>query len=181
MSGRDSKLTKKIAASAIFIAIGLALAVPNPFIYIQIIGAKIYPFAHMINAMTGVLLGLLFSASTALGLATLRFVLALGSPYAFPGHLSGAIIVGLTAYYLQKKIPQKIDLAALTEPIGTVFLGATIAYLIGPLIGLSPNWDVILLFGYWGSWALSSILGCVFGYIIIKALKKAGISREDFI
>ena len=180
MSERDTKLIKKVAVSAIFIAIGLVLAIPNPFIYIQIFGAKIYPFAHMINALTGVLLGLLFSASTALGIATLRFLLALGSLYAFPGHLSGAIVVGLTAYYLHKSHPKKVDLAALSEPIGTVFLGATIAYLIGPLIGLSPSWDIILLFGYWGSWALSSIPGCALGYIIIKALRKAGISREDF-
>lgn len=181
MNEIDSKLTKKVATSAIFIAIGLVLAIPNPFIYIQIIGAKIYPFAHLINAMTGVLLGLLFSANTALGIATLRYLLMLGTPLAFPGHLSGAIMVSLIAYYLQKRYPKNIDLAALTEPIGTVFLGATIAYLIGPLIGLTPNWDIIFLFGYWSSWAISSVTGCILGYIIIRTLRKVGISREDFI
>jgi energy coupling factor transporter S component ThiW len=178
MSERDTKIIKKVAVSAIFIAIGLVLAIPNPFIYIQILGAKIFPFAHMINAITGVLLGLFFSTSTALGIATLRFFLALGSAYAFPGHLSGAIVVGLIAYYLQKRNPKRIDLAALSEPIGTIFLGATIAYLIGPLIGLSPSWNIILLFGYWGSWALSCIPGAVLGYVILKTLRKAGISRR---
>lgn len=176
----QKNLTKKIAIAAIFIALGLVIAIPNPFIYIQFIGAKIYPFAHLINAITGVLIGMLFSLITGLGIATLRFSLGLGSLYAFPGHLSGAFIVSLTAHYLGKKYPRKIDLAALSEPIGTVFLGATIAYLIAPLIGFTPDWNIIFLLGYWSSWALSSIPGSIMGYIILKVLRKAGISREDF-
>ena len=101
-------LTKKITTAAIFIALGLVIAIPNPFIYIQFIGAKIYPFAHLINAITGILIGMLFSLITGLGIATLRFSLALGSPYAFPGHLSGAFMVSLTAHYLEKKYPRLI-------------------------------------------------------------------------
>ena len=177
----QKNITKKIATAAIFIALGLIIAIPNPFIYIQFIGAKIYPFAHLINAITGVLIGMLFSLLTGLGIAVLRFTLALGSPFAFPGHLSGAFVVSLTAHYLEKKYPRKVDLAALSEPIGTVFIGATIAYLIAPLIGFTPGWNVIFLLGYWSSWALSSIPGSIMGFIIVKILRKAGISREDFV
>ena len=177
----QSNLTKKITTAAIFIALGLIIAVPNPFIYIQFIGAKIYPFAHLINAITGVLIGMLFSLITGLGIASLRFFLGLGSPFAFPGHLSGAFVVSLTAHYLEKKYPHKVDLAALTEPIGTVIIGATIAYLIAPFLGFTPDWNIIFLLGYWSSWALSSIPGSIMGYIILKILRKAGISREDFI
>lgn len=173
-------LTKKITTASIFIALGLIIAIPNPFIYIQFIGAKIYPFAHLINAITGILIGMLFSLITGLGIAILRFSLALGSPFAFPGHLSGAFVVSLTAHYLEKKYPRKVDLAALSEPIGTVFLGATIAYLIAPLIGFTPDWNIIFLLGYWSSWSLSSIPGSIMGYIILKILRKAGISRDDF-
>jgi len=175
-----SNLTKKITTASIFIALGLIIAIPNPFIYIQFIGAKIYPFAHLINAITGILIGMLFSLITGLGIAILRFSLALGSLFAFPGHLTGAFVVSLTAHYLEKKYPHKIDLAALSEPIGTVFLGATIAYLIAPLIGFTPDWNIIFLLGYWSSWTLSSIPGSIMGYIILKILRKAGISREDF-
>lgn len=177
----QNNLIKKIATAAIFIALGLIIAIPNPFIYIQFIGAKIYPFAHLINAITGVLIGMLFSLVTGLGIAVLRFSLAIGSPFAFPGHLSGAFVVSLTAHYIEKKYPRKVDLAALSEPIGTVFIGATIAYLIAPLIGFTPDWNIIFLLGYWSSWALSSIPGSIMGYIIIKILRKAGISREDYI
>ncbi|NVM45574.1 MAG: energy coupling factor transporter S component ThiW [Candidatus Lokiarchaeota archaeon] len=177
----QSNITKKIAIAAIFIALGLIIAIPNPFIYVQFIGAKIYPFAHLINAITGILIGMLFSFITGLGIASLRFFLGLGSPFAFPGHLSGAFIVSLTAHYLEKKYPRKVDLAALSEPIGTVFLGATIAYLTAPIIGFTPDWNILFLLGYWSSWALSSIPGSIMGYIILKILRKSGISREDII
>ena len=166
----QSNVTKKITTAAIFIALGLVIAIPNPFIYIQFIGAKIYPFAHLINAITGVLIGTLFSFITAVGIATLRYSLALGSFFAFPGHLSGAFVVSLTAHYLEKKNPRKVDLAALSEPIGTIFIGATIAYLIAPFLGYTPDWNIIFLLGYWSSWALSSIPGCIMGYIILKII-----------
>ena len=80
--------TKKIAAAAIFTAIGAVLLSPiNPFIYIQILGAKIYPIAHVINAITGVLIGLTFSCITGLSTAIYRYAFGFGSEFAFPGHL----------------------------------------------------------------------------------------------
>jgi energy coupling factor transporter S component ThiW len=169
-----SILSKKVATAGIFIAVGLVLSYLNPFAYFAIFGTKINPFAHFINAITGVLIGLTFSCIVALGIAILRFSLGLGTIHAFHGGISGAVVVGLTAYYLRKKSPKNVELAALTEPIGTVCIGGTIAYFLVPIGGL----EGILI--YWGLFAASSIPGCIAGYLILKVLRRAGINWEDF-
>ena len=176
-----NNLTKKVATAAIFIAIGAVFLSPfNPFIYIQILSAKIYPVAHMINGITGVLIGLPFALLTGLGIAIYRFSLGFGSFHAFHGHLSGAFIVGLTSFILWKKKSKYVELSALVEPFGTVFIGGTIAYLVNPIIYATTTWNPIFLWGFWISWALSSIPGAIIGYLILIVLKKAGISRGDF-
>ena len=124
---------KLIAIGAIFIALGFILSYLNPFAYFSIFGTKINPFAHIINAITGVLIGLIFSCITALGIAVLRFSFLIGSIHAFHGGISGALIVGLVAHFLKKKTPTHANYAALFEPLGTVFIGGTIACMIIPL------------------------------------------------
>lgn len=165
-------INKRVAMAATFIALGLVLSYMNPFAYFEIFGTKINPFAHIVNAMMGVLIGFAFACITALGIATLRFSLAIGSIHAFHGGISGAFVVGLVAYVLWKKAPKYVEFAAFFEPLGTVFLGGTIAQLIAPLGSVTV---------YWGLFALSSIPGCIIGFIILKLIKPAGISREDYI
>lgn len=171
-------LTKKIATAAILVGVGIILGHINPFAFIPIVGAKIFPFAHFINAITGVLLGLAFSTTTALGIAVIRFSLALGTIHAFHGHLAGAIIVSITAYFLWKYKPKYIDLAALTEPIGTIFIAGTIAEMITPVQGYV---SVEGLLFFWGLFGVSSIAGSILGYLTLKILRRAGITREDFL
>ncbi|MFX0187152.1 MAG: energy coupling factor transporter S component ThiW [Candidatus Hodarchaeota archaeon] len=170
----QTNLTKRVATAGIFIAVGLILSYLNPFAYFTIFGTKINPFAHFINAMTGVLIGLSFACVVALGIAILRFVLGIGTIHAFHGGISGAVVVGLSAYILRKKSPKHVELAAFTEPIGTVFIGGTIAQLIAPLGGIEG------LFIYWGLFAMSCIPGCVLGYLMLRVLKRADITWEDY-
>jgi len=167
-------LSKKVATAGIFIAVGLVLSFLNPFAYFTILGTKINPFAHFINAMTGVLIGLSYSVVVALGIAILRFSFGIGTIHAFHGGISGAFVVGLSAHYLRKRFPEKVEFAALTEPIGTVFIGGTIAYLIVPFGGIEG------LFIYWGLFAASCIPGCILGFLMLKVLRRAGITWEDY-
>ena len=171
----QGSLIKKVAFSGIFIAVGLILSYINPFAYFTIFGTKINPFAHLINAITGVLVGLTYSCVIALGIAILRFSLGIGTIHAFHGGVSGAIVVGISAFILRKKMPERIHLAALTEPIGTIFIGGTIAYLLVPIGGIEG------LFFYWFLFAASSIPGAIMGYLILDVLKQAGITWKDFI
>lgn len=170
-------ITKRVATTGIFIAIGLVLSYLNPFGYFEIFGTKINPFAHFINAITGVLIGLAFSCTTALGIAILRYSYGIGTIHAFHGGISGAFIVGVVAYVLRKKLPKYVELAALTEPLGTVFLGGTIGHLVAPIGGL---FVIESLFTYWSLFALSCIPGSIMGFLILMVLKRARITWEDF-
>ena len=167
-------ITKRVATSGIMVGVGLVLSYLNPFAYFTIFGARINPFAHLINAIMGVLVGIAFALITASIIAILRFSLTIGSIHAFHGGMSGALVVGLFAYILWKKKPKYVELAALTEPIGTVFIGGTIAQLIAPIGGIEG------LYTWWGLFAASCIPGSIIGFIILLALKRANISRVDF-
>ncbi|MEJ2279195.1 MAG: energy coupling factor transporter S component ThiW [Candidatus Lokiarchaeota archaeon] len=157
------------------IAVGLVLSYLNPFGYFTIFGTKINPFAHFINALSGVLIGLTFSVITATSIATLRFSLNIGTIHAFHGGISGAVVVGIVSYILRKLKPKYVDFAALVEPIGTVFIGGTIGYFVVPVGPLLEG----LIF-YWGLFAASCIPGSIMGFILLKVLKRAGISWRDF-
>jgi energy coupling factor transporter S component ThiW len=126
--------------------------------------------AHFINGITGVLVGTSFACITSLGIAMFRYPVGIGSIHAFHGGISGAFIVGLTSYILRKKKPKYVEYAALTEPIGTVFIAATIANLISP----------VHIFYWWGLFAAASIPGCILGFVVLKILKRQGISYKDF-
>ncbi len=164
-------LTKRVATCAIFMAIGIVLALFNPFAFVELLGGpRIFPMAHFINGMTGVLIGMSFACTTSLGIAIFRYPLQIGSIHAFHGGISGALIVGITAYILRRKKPEYVEYAALTEPIGTIFIAATIANFISP---------VTLLY-WWAIFAAASIPGCILGFLMLKILKRQAISWKDF-
>ena len=123
------------------------------------------------------MVGITFSCTTALGIAIIRFSVGIGTIHAFHGGISGAILVSTVAYFLRKKKPKYTNLAALFEPIGTVFIGGTIGYLVTP-IGDSV---ILGLLTYWWLFFLSSVTGSIIGFIILMVLNKAGYSWENFL
>ncbi|MFO8020375.1 MAG: energy coupling factor transporter S component ThiW [Promethearchaeia archaeon] len=167
-------VSKKVASAGIFIVVGLILSYLNPFAYFTLFGTKINPFAHIINAITGVLLGLSFSLITAFGIAILRFSLGIGSIHAFHGGMAGALVVGSIARLIWKRKPEFVKNAAFAEPIGTIFIGGTIAQLIAPIGGIEG------FFVYWGLFAASCIPGAIIGFIVLKILEHSNISRKDY-
>ncbi len=155
-------LTIKISLSAIYIALGVLLSYINPFKDIVILGAKINPFAHFINAIAGVTLGPIYAIFIALIIASIRFSLGWGTILAFPGGMTGALVVGIIAKYVKIIKPNYRIYTALTEPIGTVFIGGTIAaFILG-----TP------FYALWWLFALSSIVGAVLGVVILLMLLK---------
>jgi energy coupling factor transporter S component ThiW len=157
--------TRKIVLAALFAALGVLLS----SFAIPVGGARVFPFQHSLNAVAGVVLGPWWAAGSALVTATLRFSLGTGSLFAFPGSPFGAIAVGV-AYRLLRR-----DEAALFEPLGTVLVGATLgAFLISPFLGEAAGGLLALMVAF----ALSSIPGAVIGYLVLKALRRAGAVRS---
>ncbi|WP_287585717.1 energy coupling factor transporter S component ThiW [Candidatus Borrarchaeum sp.] len=158
--------TKKIALSAVLIALGVLLA---SFLWFPIGPTKVFPGQHIVNAIAGILLGPLYAVFIALVIGIIRNSLGWGTIFAFPGGLPGGFVVGIIYKYLKKT-----DYAALAEPLGTVIIGATISALIfAPLIGATPN-----ITFFWIAFAASCIPGSVLGFIILKILRKSGILDE---
>ena len=168
----QSNLTKRVATSAIFIAVGIVLAMFNPFAFVEILGGpKVFPMAHFINGITD-FRGLTISCQIfSMAIAIFRYPVGIGSIHAFHGGISGALVVGLTSYIIRKKKPNYIEYAALTEPIGTVFIGATIASIVTP--GAHFLW-------WWVVFASASIPGSILGFLMLKLLKRQGVSYKDF-
>ncbi|MGQ9515447.1 MAG: energy coupling factor transporter S component ThiW [Thermoproteota archaeon] len=176
---------KKLVMISIFSALGVAIA---PFAWFEFLGTKANPTQHMINAILGVLLGPSWAALAAIIIGIIRNLLGIGTIYAFPGGIPGGIIVGIFYWLLRHfKISEKVRLvSALTEPIGTVLIGATLSlYLFAPLIGTRNLLDLMMREGpllafiiFGAGWTLSSISGSVLGFIILLNLNRIGMSRE---
>ena len=162
--GREMTRTRKLALAALFAALAVLLSL----FAVPVGGARILPFQHAINAVAGVLLGPWWAAGSALVAATLRFSFGIGTLYAFPGSPFGALVVGIV-YKLWRR-----DEAALFEPVGTVLIGAPLgALLISPFLEGATAGVLALAILF----ALSSIPGAIAGYLLLKALRRAGAIR----
>jgi len=162
--GMDKFSTRRIALSAVLVAVTVVL---SPF-FIPVGTTKCFPAQHMINGIAGVLLGPWYAASMALSTGIIRNVFGLGTVYAFPGGIPGALVVGLLHRYLRGT-----DYVALTEPLGTVVIGASLSALfVAPWQG-----HALTLSFLWIAFAASSIPGSILGFIILKALRGVGFDR----
>jgi len=155
-----------------------------PFTWFFFLGTKAFPGQHFINALAGVILGPYWASLAALMVGAMRNILGIGTIFAFPGGIPGALIVGL-AYELTKRFRNRLlrYSAALLEPVGTVVIGASASLLIlAPLVGWKPllvsveRYGVLLaLWTLWGGWAISSVSGSVLGYVVLLGLDRAGV------
>lgn len=152
--------TKKIAGAVVLTAIAVVFS----YAFFPVGPTKIYPFQHMVNAISGIFLGPLYAMAVATAAGILRNMLGTGTIFAFPGGIPGALIVGLVYHYLWRR-----DYAALTEPIGTA-IGAVISgVIVAPMIGREMSITIFLI-----AFLASSIPGAILGFIIVRGLRKSG-------
>lgn len=168
---------KQVSLAAMLIALGVIIA---HMFWFPFLTTKAFPGQHMINVLAGILLGPFWAAVIAFCIGIIRMSLGIGSLYSMPGGIPGGIIVGFF-YWLFKKFKMKHpEIAAFTEPIGTVIIGGTLAVLlVAPLIGDIELVGTPLLI-LWTGWAISSVPGCILGFIVVEVLRLAGITRETF-
>ncbi len=158
--------TRKLVLAALFAALGYILSlIPG----VPVGPTKVQPFQHTLNAIAGVLLGPWYAGAAALITAYIRVLRGTGTLFAFPGSVPGALVVGLISLYVWRRTE-----AALTEPIGTGLIGAFLSWLVvAPMVGSTRGlgFFVIAFLG-------SSIPGALLGYIVLKALERAGITSR---
>jgi energy coupling factor transporter S component ThiW len=161
--------TKKISLTALLIALGVVI---SPLIWFPILDSKAFPGQHIINSIAGVLLGPIWAAFIAFCIGIIRMSLGVGTIFSMPGGIPGGVIVGLFYRFFKHRGFKRPDLSAITEPIGTVLIGGTLAvYLFAPYVGRQ-----MVLIPVWMGWSLSSIPGCILGFIILKSIRGLGIA-----
>lgn len=154
---------RRLVLAAMFAAIATVLGSLPGLGSIPVGPTRIAPFQHTINAIAGVLIGPWYAAGAALVTAILRYNLHTGSIFAFPGSPFGALVVGYAYRWWRR------DLAALTEPIGTGAIGATLAALaFQPLVGSHHT-----IWWFQVAFLSSSIPGAVLGYVVLRMLRPA--------
>ncbi len=173
MAGERVRVKKAVLAS-VFAALGVVIA---PWLWFPVLGSKAYPGQHLMNAIAGVLIGPWWAALAALITGLVRMSLGVGTIYAMPGGIPGALVVGLCRDLLRRTgLRDREEVAALLEPVGTVLIGGTLAlYLVAPAIGDVRTLGKPLLI-LWSGWALSSVPGSTLGFLVLLALKRAGIT-----
>lgn len=173
--------SKKISLLATYTALGVSL---SPFFWFPFITTKAYPTQHFINVLSGITIGPWWGAVAAIFIGTVRNMLGIGTLYAFPGGIPGAILVGL-GYKLTKHMRNRFikHSVAFLEPLGTVLIGGTFSLLIfAPLIGdvrlvgmIEKQGILTILPIFWTGWAASSVPGSIIGYVVILALDRLGV------
>ena len=152
---KSKDATRRLVISGILIALATILGTFS----IPILGAKAAPIQHLINVIAAVTLGPVYGISCAFVSSMLRNILGVGSILAFPGSMVGVFLAAI----LYKKF-KKLEIAVVGEVIGTGIIGALLAY---PLAAFVLG-NEVALFVYITPFSLSSIVGSIIAYIILK-------------
>lgn len=178
MKRRKTIETKKIAQATILTALAVAL---SP-VFFPVGPTKCFPWQHMVNVLAGILLGPLYAVAVATVAGVLRNLLGVGTIFAFPGGIPGALIVGLVHKFLQRVAPRWSDLAAFTEPIGTGLIGAALsALIVAPwAFGYGAIKTVMPLTWFIVAFSVSSIAGTILGFLVLVGLRKSGVAPPEY-
>ncbi|HKX19752.1 MAG TPA: energy coupling factor transporter S component ThiW [bacterium] len=157
---------RRLVLAAMFAAIATLLGPLS----VPIGPTRVAPLQHTVNVVAAVMLGPWYAAGAALVTAVLRYNLHMGSIFAFPGSPFGALVVGYAYRWWRS------DLAALTEPLGTGPIGATLAAAaFQPLVGSHHT-----IWWFQVAFLSSSIPGAVLGYVVLRLLRPAlGMAHVD--
>jgi energy coupling factor transporter S component ThiW len=170
MALEASRIERKLAVAAVLGGLAVALA----GVYIPVGPTKAYPVQHMVNVIAGVLLGPLWAGVLAAVVGAVRVSLGLGTIYAFPGGIPGAVLVGIAAKLLARRGSSMLW-AGLAEPLGTAVIGFLLAlFVFAPLVGDYERW-LAALTPIWLVWLLSTGIGTALGMAGLKLLEASGL------
>ncbi|AQS57592.1 energy coupling factor transporter S component ThiW [Novibacillus thermophilus] len=145
---------------AVLVAIG---TVSSQFIWFPAGIAKAYPVQHAINVLAAVLFGPLPAVTVAFLIGVLRNLLGVGTIFAFPGGMVGALLAGWL--YRRKRL---IRFAAAGEMIGTGILGSLLSVPMARIFFGETKAVLAFVPGF----LVSSTAGAIIGVIIVRYLQK---------
>ena len=157
---------KKLALAGMLCAV----AVVGSLFQFPVFGSQCAPVQHMVNVICAVFLGPWWGVAVAFVASTLRNILTLGSPMAFPGSMCGAALCGLV-YWKSRNLPGTLC----AEVIGTGVIGGLAAYPVAKLVmGLTPETYTVYIVPF----LISTVAGSVLAGILVAALRRSGAFRS---
>ena len=158
---------RKLALAGVLIALGVIL---SPY-HIPIGVAKCYPWQHLINVISAIILGPAFAVLNAVIISTLRIIFAMGTFLAFPGSIFGALFASL----MYRRFANTY-LTALGEIIGTGIVGAIVACPVGILF-MGKH---VAIFGFVIPFIISSFSGALIAVLLFEltSLKKIVMKKK---
>lgn len=132
---------------------------------IPIGASKCFPIQHMVNVLTGVILGPGYAVASAFCISLLRNMAGTGSLLAFPGSMIGAFCCGMIYKYAKN-----LYLAYAGEVIGTGIIGGIVCYPVATLI----MGKEAAVFAYVLPFLISTAGGTIIAAILLAALYKSG-------
>ncbi|WP_288530932.1 energy coupling factor transporter S component ThiW [uncultured Secundilactobacillus sp.] len=140
--------------------------------------ARVAPMQHLINVVSGVLLGPWWAVTQALLTSLIRNMMGTGTILAFPGSMIGAFFSG----FLFRKTKRLLG-AVVGELIGTGVLGAIAAYPIaalflgtkGALWLFVPSFFLSAAVGVAIAWV---ILGSLWTAVILPQMQRLGVVKK---
>ena len=153
---------KKLVVAAMLTAIGFAL---SGFSF-PIGASKCFPIQHLINVVSGVILGPAYSVLVAFCISVLRNLAGTGSLLAFPGSMVGAFLAAL----LYEK-SHRLTLTYAGELFGTAILGGLLCFPIATLL----MGKAVAVFAFVLPFFMSSAAGTCIAIVVIGALYKGGV------
>lgn len=149
--------TKKICVAGMMVAIGVL----GSNFYLPIGAAKCLPVQHMVNVISGILLGTPYSVAIAFVISTIRIILGTGTLLAYPGSMCGAFLCGLLYTLTKKRMYGYVG-----EVIGTSIFGAMLAYPVGVFLLGKP----MALFGMVIPFFISTFGGTFIAGIVLSGV-----------
>lgn len=150
--------TRKLVLTALLCAVAVAT---SSFLFVPVGMIRAFPVQHLINIVLAVLVGTKYAVTGAFIVSLLRNLLGLGSLFAFPGSMVGALLAGLVY-----KKTKSLLWTAVAEVVGTGVIGAMLCYPIATLIlGREAS-----LFFVMPAFFASSLLGATISFVILKVL-----------
>ncbi|MCL6522404.1 MAG: energy coupling factor transporter S component ThiW [Firmicutes bacterium] len=148
---------------ALMTALGTLL---SQFLVIPVGPAKVQPVQALVNVVGAVLYGPWGAFWVAAAISTLRNLLGVGTPLAYPGSLFGALLAGF-AWRRTRNLP----LTGLGELVGTGLIGALAGYPLALLVMHKPVGALALV----AAFTPSSAAGVLVGLLVTGLLRRAGL------
>lgn len=152
--------TSKLTTYAVFIAIGV---IGSSFLSIPIGPYRALFVQHALNIIISVWFGTKASVSIAFTTGLLRNLMGLGTIFAFPGGMSGALLAGLMYRYTGKK-----SLAMVGELFGTTVIGGLLSVPISQLL----TGEAVFVFAFIPGFFISSAVGTAVAGLILYKIDK---------